>query len=117
MSNGEKVHPVKIEDYEGNGTCSACGREGLRWIVTLSDDTRVGVECSAKVCGWRPTRKVYAWTADFVPVAEYRYAEVTFVLWHHKRGNATNTTRNGHLVTVGGALREWARNGWLPDDN
>lgn len=108
-----KVHPVKIEDFEGDGICVECGREGLRWIVTLSDDSRVGIECSAKVCGQRPTRKAYVWTADFVPVAEYREVGSTYVLWQHKRGTETRTTRDAHLIRIGGQRAAWQKMGWL----
>jgi len=46
-----KLHVVKVEDREGTGTCTACGREGLRWIVTLSDGTQVGTEINIRTAG------------------------------------------------------------------
>lgn len=49
-----KLTITKIEDHEGNGHCTACGRENLRWICTLSDSTKVGTECAKKVLGWKP---------------------------------------------------------------
>jgi hypothetical protein len=108
-----KVHAVKIEDYEGNGACAECGRESLRWIVTLSDGTQVGVECSAKVCGEKFARKTYVWTAEFAPVAEYCDATGAYVLWQHKAGAETRTTRNGLLIGIGGQRAAWQKFGWV----
>jgi hypothetical protein len=102
----------KIEDHEGNGRCSACDREGLRWICTLSDSTTVGTECAKKLVGYKPAPKQYQWVADFAPGAEHNDHGVVYVMWQHKSGNATRETRNGHLSTVGGVGADWDRLGW-----
>lgn len=104
---------VKIEDHEGNGHCSACQREGLRWIVTLSDGSQVGTECAKTIIGVKPDPKSYTWTADFTAVAEHNEYGDTLVLWQHKNGTATRETRNGYLVAVGGRRRIWEKEGWL----
>lgn len=108
-----KIHLVKIEDHEGDGTCAACGREGLRWIAVLSDGTQVGTECAKAVLGYRPTPKSYAWVADYTPVAEFTEYGETFVMWQHKRSAQTAETRNGVLSSVGGVRAEWTRRGWV----
>lgn len=104
---------ARVEDREGEGTCAACGREGLRWIAILSDGTGVGLECAKRVLGFRPAPASYNWIADFTAVAEHHDYAVVYVLWQHKRGNATRETRNGALTQVGGVRAEWARRGWL----
>jgi hypothetical protein len=104
---------AKIEDREGDGTCSACDREGLRWVAILSDGTGVGLECAKKILGFKPAPGSYAWVADFRPSAEHRDHAVIYVLWQHKRGNATRETRNGHLTEIGGVRNTWIRRGWL----
>lgn len=103
---------TKIEDHEGNGRCSACDREGLRWICTLSDSTTVGTECAKKLVGYKPAPKQYQWVADFAPVAEHVDGGSVFVLWQHKQGTATRETCDGHLSSVGGVRQEWTRRGW-----
>lgn len=105
-----KLEIVKIEDHEGSGYCSACGRDNLRWIVTLSDGTRVGTECAKAVLGWKPTPAGYTWVTNFRAVAERtnRYGEHE-VLWQHKTGTQTRLTVNGILCTVGGARADWDR--------
>jgi hypothetical protein len=114
----QTVHMVKIEDHEGEGRCGACQREGLRWIVTMSDGSQVGTECAKRVMGYKPAPKSYAWVADYQPVAEHtecpasKYA-ATYVLWQHKAGTKTIETRNGVLQAVGGVRQAWERKGWL----
>jgi hypothetical protein len=110
--NTATVTLVKVEDHEGNGECSECGRTGLRWIATLSDGTTVGVECAKKVMGWKPAPKTYAWTADFAATAEHIECGETFILWTAKTGNATRETRNGNLTAVGGVRQAWTARGW-----
>lgn len=107
---------IRIEDHEGDGTCSACGREGLRWIAIVRDDSRtfgVGVECAKSVLGWKPAPKSYQWISDFRPIAEHDDCGAAFVLWQHKTRNVTAATRSGNLHQMGGARQEWQRRGWI----
>lgn len=103
----------RIDDHEGEGDCSSCGRTGLRWIATLSDGAAVGLECAKKVLGWKPAPADYNWIADFTPIAEYVEYDSTYVLWQHKTRNQTRETRNGTLVSVGGCRADWTKQGWL----
>jgi len=109
----QTVHMVKIEDHEGEGRCGACQREGLRWIVTMSDGSQVGTECAKRVMGFKPAPKTYAWVEHFTPVAEHTEYRQTYVLWQHKAGTATRETMNGTLMAVGGVRQTWERKGWL----
>jgi hypothetical protein len=108
----------RIDDTGGDGECSSCGRGGIRWLITLSDGSAVGIECARKVLGFRPAPKTYDWIADFTAVAEhavtYPNGEVdTYVMWQHKTGRETRETCNGILVTVGGVRTDWTKKGWL----
>lgn len=103
----------KIEDREYEGECGECGRHGLRWIAVLSDGSAVGLECVKRVLGYRPAPAKYQWITDYAPAAEYNDHGVCYVLWQHKRGNATRETRNGYLNAVGGVRADWAKRGWL----
>lgn len=107
-----KLHAIKIEDHEGNGICTACGREGLRWIVTLSDGTQVGTECTKKILGYKPQSKHYNWIADFEIIAEHNERGTYFVMWQQKNGRETRETRDGSLVSVGGIRKDWTQRGW-----
>lgn len=109
-----KVTLVKIEDHEGTGECSACPKKGLRWVATMSDGMRVGLECAKKIMGYKITPDNYKWTADFVQVAEHRSGTDVYVLWTRKDGKAkTVGTQNGVLYSVGGTRKEWIADGWL----
>lgn len=113
MTQTAALEIARIDDYEGTGECSACGRTGLRWIARLTDGTAVGLECAKKVLGWKPAPAAYNWIADFAPVAEYVEYSSTYVLWQHKTRNQTRETRNGVLITVGGVRADWTKKGWL----
>jgi hypothetical protein len=104
---------AKIEDYEGAGRCSACGREGLRWIVTLSDGTQIGTECAKRTLGITVAPKSYQWVTDYAPVAEHVEDGAVYVMWQRKGGTQTRETRGGTLVSVGGVRQDWAARGWL----
>ena len=104
---------VKVEDFEGDGRCAVCGREGLRWIATLDDGRQVGLECAQAAIGFRPAAADYRWAADFHVIAEYSEYGDTWALWKHKDRNATRETRNGALMAVGGCRRTWIERGWL----
>ncbi len=112
-----KLTIARIDDHEGDGDCSNCGRTGLRWIATLSDGSKVGLECAKKLLGFRPAPAAYQWVGFFEPVAEhverYGYDTVTWVLWQRKGGAETRETRNGVLMTVGGCRKDWTKKGWL----
>lgn len=108
-----RLHIVKIEDHEGDGTCTVCGREGLRWIVTLSDGTQVGTECTKRALGYAITPAKHKWTTAFRPVAEHTDCGSTYVLWEARTGNGTRETRDGHLTVVGGVRQAWAGRGWI----
>lgn len=105
---------LKVQDHEGDGRCQACGREGLRWIATLTDGTTVGLECAKKATGLTPpTANQVAWTAHFTPIAQHNDGADAFALWQHVTGQQTRETRNGHLTAVGGARQTWEARGWL----
>lgn len=108
-----KITLVKIEDREGQGECGQCGRHGLRWIAVLSDGSAVGLECAKKVMGHRPAPAKYQWVEHYTAIAEHRGVDTVYVLWQHKSGRETRETRNGHLMTVGGARKDWQERGWL----
>jgi hypothetical protein len=109
--NPNRATLVRVDDREGQGSCGACGREGLRWVAILSDGSAVGLECARAVIGYRPARRDYSWMADYRPVAEHRDCGDVLVLW--ERDGRTRETANGHLTAAGGVRREWERRGWL----
>lgn len=110
----EKLHVNLIEDFEFEGECSQCGRHGLRWVATLSDGTRVGLECVKKILGYRPTATQYQWIKDFELVATHNDHGCVYGLWAHKLNpRATRETRYGYLNAVGRCREDWERRGWL----
>ena len=108
-STAAKLHVAKIEDHEGFGRCAECGREGLRWIVVLSDGTRVGTECAKRACGITVKPTAYQWMADYVPVAEHSTKWETAVVYQHRTGTRTRLVVNGYLQCAGGGMAEFAR--------
>lgn len=103
------LHIEKIEDYEGGGFCSACQKDNLRWIVTLSDGQKIGTECAKKALGYAPKPAAYSWIKDYKPIREYKDKWETAVVWKHKTGTNTRLTVNGHLQMTGGGLQEFER--------
>lgn len=102
-----KLHITKIEDHEGFGRCSECGRENLRWIVVLSDGTRVGTECAKKVCGIAVNTRKLGWLASCTEIDEYSTKWETFTLYAHKTiEGRTLLAINGVLYNLGGGGRE-----------
>ena len=99
---------AKIEDHEGFGRCSECEREGLRWIVVLSDGTSVGTECAKRVLGHSVTPKSYSWMTGFSAVAEHVTKFETAVLYRNDKGR-TALAINGVLQSMGGGAREFER--------
>jgi hypothetical protein len=108
-----QITVTRYEDHEGDGTCATCGREGLRWIVRLSDGSGVGTECAKAVLGHKPAPKDYNWIADYIAVASVVAYGETMVLWQHRTGSQTRETRNGQLSQIGGARKQWEKEGWL----
>lgn len=119
MTATTTLHIAIIEDHEGDGECGNCGRTGLRWIATLSDGSKVGVECAKKLLGYRPTTKSFDWVQYFRVEAEHvetaPNGEQTFwAMWVRKDGRTeTRETRDGYLVAVGGVRTDWTKRGWL----
>lgn len=115
----EKLSIAKIEDHEGLGRCGACEREGLRWIVVLSDGSQIGTECAKKVLGWKINRDRYAWLNNYEPVAEGVDCDTTFVLYRRRDGRAYAIAQNGAQLLSGPpefALHEWRKYGFDYDE-
>lgn len=113
-TTAQKYTVEKIEDREFDGRCGHCGREGLRWVVCLSDGHKmaeVGVECSKELLGYKIQPKTYTWMKDFRPVAEHRSCGALYVLYQHKtHANVSAWTQSGYLQCIGGgAERDWQR--------
>lgn len=107
------LHVTMIRDAEGFGRCSHCDREGLRWIVTLSDGTNVGQGCAREILGYAVSARGVAWQSEFVPTASHTEGPDTYVLWARRDGRPeTRITRNGLLTMVGGARVMWRERGW-----
>lgn len=109
----ETLTLVRVEDHEGDGECSHCGRPGLRWVAILSNGSRVGVQCARKLLGIPILQRNYEWVGAFEPIATHVEHDVHHVLWKHKRYTETRETRNGILHVIGGARTTWERLGWI----
>lgn len=103
MTNTEKLTVWKVEDHEGDGECSACGRTGLRWVTFLSDGSRVGGECAKKILGWAPTKAKFSWLTGMTIVAEKTidFGHGHAVLWQSESGRAGVLAINGHPQAQG----------------
>lgn len=78
---------TKFEDHEGYGLCTACGREGLRWIAVLSDGSAVGSECAKRKTGVpMPAPSKLAWLKGKRVVAEHATKWETTVLYRSESG-------------------------------
>lgn len=112
-----KPEIVKVEDHEGTGECLHCGREGIRWIVVLSDGSRVGLSCARKAMGYRVAPKQYNWIPDFVVYAEIEERGVFHRLWHHKdQPRLVRWTINLGVQAIGDRRfieDGWRQRGWL----
>lgn len=113
METASTLALVQIDDVEGEGECSHCGRPGLRWIAVLSDGSRVGVQCARKLLGIPIAKRNFEWVAAFDVVATHVEHGVHHVLWRHKTYTETRETRNGILHQVGGAWTAWRLKGWV----
>ena len=103
---------AKITDHEGHGHCTACQRENLRWIATLTDGTAVGLECAKKAIGHRPAPATYKWVSDFHPIAEHHQPGHAYILWQRTGGTETRITHNARLTDIGGGVQTWTSRGW-----
>lgn len=92
----------KVVDHEGDGECQHCGKTGLRWVVYLSDGSRVGGECAKRIVGWAPTRSKFVWLEGLQIVAEGELSPTQhLVLWQSTSGTVGRISMNGHLTTTG----------------
>lgn len=105
----QTVKVLKVEDFDGTGVCGHCGREGLRWVVTMTDGSQIGASCARKAMGIKVSTARLAWTAKFEVIATHG----EFALWQHVGGVQTRTTQSGVLMAVGGQREEWQGRGWL----
>lgn len=112
MTTTEKLHVVRVEDHEGSGECANCPRTGLRWMVLLSDGSKVGTECAKRLLGWKITPKSYGWVKNYKVIAEHTESGQTWTLYQHVAGERTVSTLNGALMTIGGARADWERMGF-----
>lgn len=103
-----KLHIAKVEDHEGFGRCGHCDREGLRWIIRLSDGSGVGTECAKRVLGFAPSPKSYNWVAGCEVVAEHSDKWETATVYRNAKGR-TILAVNGHAVVIGAGLVEFNR--------
>lgn len=103
MTNTQKITVWKVEDHEGNGECSACGRTGLRWVTFLSDGSRVGGECAKKILGWAPTKAKFSWLTGMTLIAEKSVdnGHGHAVLWQSQSGRGGALAINGYLQAAG----------------
>jgi hypothetical protein len=101
MTTTATLHITRYEDHEYDGTCGTCGREGLRWIVVLSDGSRVGVECTKRVLGWKPAPRDYTWVAGMTVAAEATRYGATFAVWAPATGHRFIVTQDGRPVASG----------------
>jgi hypothetical protein len=108
MTTTQTITVLKIEDHGGEGICTACGKEGLRWVSILSDGSRVGGECAKKIMGWKPTAKSHAWVTGLHIIAEGDMSPVQYaVLWSDETGRRGAVSING-VANVSGPL-DWCR--------
>lgn len=103
------------EDHEGDGTCSRCQREGIRWIAVLTDGTRVGGECAKKVLGHNiPSAKRLNWLAKFRPAEMWTFCGKSYVRWVHVNPEVAQDrlTIDGVLWQVGGVKPDMDAGRW-----
>lgn len=102
-----------ITDAEGTGTCSACDREGLRWLVHFTgDQLPVGVECAKRVLGYTPARKNYTPLAGLTLTAQHDDCGNSWALYVSEDGRRSIATLNGVPNIIGQAARHWQARGW-----
>lgn len=99
------VEVVEVQDHEGFGVCGHCGREGLRWIVVLSDGTSLGSGCMKKVLGWNVAPKKIQWAAGYEKSLDL--AE-NLALYTHKARPEFGVIARGPFLQASGPT-EWLR--------
>jgi hypothetical protein len=99
MTTTQTLRIARFEDHEGDGRCGHCEREGLRWIVRLSDGSGVGTECAKAVLGWKPAPRDYKWIIGFSVVAETVAYGETFAVWQN--GARFALTQSGRAISHG----------------
>ena len=105
-------HVIRVEDHEYEGTCSHCGREGLRWIVVMSDGATIGSGCMKKALGIpAPAPASYRWVSNYTMTAEYvNRAGQSYALWQHRNKVQGCISINGNQQVIGGYAaieKEW----------
>lgn len=79
-----------------------CGKTGVRWIVYLSDGSRVGGECAKKIMGWAPTKRTHGWVQGLTAVAEKTICGGALaVLWRSESGRVGVMSINGNSICSG----------------
>ena len=99
--SAQEIMVLKVTDYEYEGTCSACGKEGVRWIVSLSDGSHVGGECAKKILGWAPTPKTFSWVTGMTAIVEEIIDGQSVVVWQDQGATRGAISVNGHLQQSG----------------
>lgn len=102
-----KVTVIKVTDYEYEGTCTACGKESVRWIVSLSDGSHVGGECAKKILGWAPTAKGFSWVTGMTAIVEEIIEGQSIVVWADESNTSGVISVNGQPQQSGSM--EWVR--------
>jgi len=80
-----KLTVTKIEDREGQGICQHCNREGLRWIVILSDGSSVGFDCAKDLTGRRINGRNLNWIKAAIEMAHGTDGFEHFTLYFNGR--------------------------------
>jgi hypothetical protein len=98
-----KLTVWKVEDHEGTGECSECGKTGLRWVTFLSDGSRVGGECAKRILGWAPTKSKFSWLTGMTVVDEKAIHNGTghAVLMRSESGRTGVMAVNGNAIVSG----------------
>jgi hypothetical protein len=92
-----------ILDAEGEGVCSECGRENLRWLVVFTDNVATGTECTKKRLGWAPTRKALDAFAGAVLVESFTGRHQSHA-WYTRPNGSAMLTVDGRVQTIGGPV-------------
>lgn len=103
-------------DAEHEGTCSHCGRTGIRWMVHFTDGSAVGANCARRHLGLKIPARSYTWTTGLQIIATMTDGHYTITMWANSDGKARGIAIDGNLQMTGGDLavrREWAER-YLP---
>jgi hypothetical protein len=100
---------VRVENHEGNGDCQECQRHGLKWVLILSDGSRVGAECAKKILGLNVKPADYGNPiAGLALTASHTEYGTHFTLYTNDRKGVI--TRNGYPTTSGPVA--WVTKEW-----